>query len=167
MNHTDQTNVKSDPEILKGGKIPGEGKTTQAIALTHNLSGLDKKVLLIEGDIRRRTLSQYIPQTPPGNLVSVLTGDQSLGEAIISDDRLNADVLMGAKSNVNAADLFSSDKFHDFVENVRNIYDFVIIDTPPVLVVPDARIIAHHCDAVIYSVNWDRTELPPEIRTLT
>ena len=64
---------------------------------------------------------------------------------------------MGAKSTVNAADLFSSEKFRDFVANVREKYDFVIFDTPPVLVVPDARIIARFCDSIIYSVKWDRT----------
>jgi Mrp family chromosome partitioning ATPase len=64
---------------------------------------------------------------------------------------------MGQKSNVNAADLFSSDAFRNFMARVREMYDYIVIDTPPVLVVPDARVIAAVADAIIYAVEWDAT----------
>lgn len=152
------SNIDTPPQVIMStSSISGEGKTTQAISLTHNLSGLGKKVLLIECDIRRRTLSEYIDQKPPGDIVGVLSGDISLQNAVITRDQLGADVLMAARSKVNAADLFSSDKFQALMQEVRASYDFVILDTPPVLVVPDARILARHCDAVVYSVGWDKT----------
>lgn len=144
--------------IMSTSTIPGEGKTTQSISLAHNLAGLGKKVLLIEGDIRRRTLDEYFKQkSGEHGLLSVISGEVSLDEAVIHHDRLNADVLVGQKSQVNAADVFSSDKFKDFMLAVRESYDFIIIDTPPVLVVPDARVIGHHCDAIMYTVKWDHT----------
>jgi len=116
-----------------------------------------KKVLLIEGDIRRRTLNQYFGEKGKGNLIEVLSGEVELSDAILHNDTLNIDVLMGSKPSINAADLFSSEKFKSFIESAREIYDYVIIDTPPVLVVPDARVIGEQADAIIYVVKWDNT----------
>lgn len=151
--------VEEPPKVIMStSTIPGEGKTTQAISLAQNLSGLGKKVLLIEGDIRRRTLDEYFKQkTGKHGLLSVLAGDASLDDAAVFHECLNADVLVGEKSELNAADVFSSEKFEQFLETVRERYDFVIIDTPPVLVVPDARIIGQHSDAIIFTVKWDST----------
>lgn len=144
--------------IMSTSTIPGEGKTTQSISLAHNLSGLGKRVLLIEGDIRRRTLDEYFEQKGSKHgLLSVISGEIPLRDAVVEHDRLGADVLMGQKSNMNAADVFSSDKFKQFIKTARGSYDYVIIDTPPVLVVPDARVIGHHCDAIMYTVKWDST----------
>jgi capsular exopolysaccharide synthesis family protein len=143
--------------IMSTSSIPAEGKTTQAIALAHNLSGLGKRVLLVEGDIRRRTFNSYFTKVRDAGILSVLSGNVPLDEAVIHDDLLNADVLMGEKTNVNAADVFSSETFHHFIETARQSYDFIIIDTPPVLVVPDARVIAQSVDAVVFTVAWDST----------
>lgn len=152
------SNIDSPPQIIMStSSIPGEGKTTQAIALAQNLSGLNKRVLLVEGDIRRRTFSQYFKTSTKAGLLSVLSEDVPMEEAIFRDDVLGADVLMGEKSAANAADVLSSTRFSDFLEKLRKSYDFIIIDTPPVLVVPDARVIAQYADAIVYSVNWDRT----------
>lgn len=144
--------------IMSTSTIPGEGKTTQSISLAHNLAGLGKKVLLVEGDIRRRTLDEYFVQKAGDHgILSVVSGEVLLEKAVMHSERLNADVLMGQKSKVNAADVFSSDKFIKFLEAGRETYDYIIIDTPPVLVVPDARIIGQSCDAIMYSVKWDST----------
>jgi capsular exopolysaccharide synthesis family protein len=152
------SNIDAPPQVIMStSSVPGEGKTTQALALTHNFVGLGKKVLLIEGDIRRRTFTQYFSDTPDGGFVSALSGETPLDEVVFKDPDLGADVLMGEKSNVNAADLFSSDRFQEFIGYVRKVYDIIIIDTPPVLVVPDARVIGQSVDAIIYSVKWDRT----------
>jgi Mrp family chromosome partitioning ATPase len=64
---------------------------------------------------------------------------------------------MGEKSSINAADLFSSERFQDFMNELRARYDFIIVDTPPVLVVPDARVVGQAADAIIFAVAWDRT----------
>jgi polysaccharide biosynthesis transport protein len=144
--------------ILFTSSVPGEGKTTISVSLAQNLAGLQKRVILVEGDIRRRTFSEYFAgaKDRPG-LLSVLSKKTTLSDAIWADPELKVDVLMGEKSNVNAADLFSSQSFRDLMEELRQSYDYIIIDTPPVLVVPDARIIAAVTDALIYVVKWDHT----------
>lgn len=152
--------------IMSTSPLPGEGKTTQAIALAQNLAGLDRKVLLIEGDIRRRTFSQYFSDVPEGGVLTALAGDVPLDEVVFYDERLGADILVGEKSRANAADLFASDRFREFLSRARAAYDFVIIDTPPVLVVPDARVIGQHVDAILFSVAWDRTQRAQVIAAL-
>lgn len=152
------SNIDHPPKVIMStSSLPDEGKTTQAVALAQNLAGLGKRVLLIEGDIRRRTLSEYFKDVPKGGIVAAMSGDVPLNEVVFHDERLQADVLMGEKSTVNAADLFSSERFATFLERARDAYDFVIIDTPPVLVVPDARVIGQHVDAILFSVAWNKT----------
>lgn len=152
------SNIDTPPKVIMStSSIPGEGKTTQAISLAHNFVGLGRKVLLIEGDIRRRTFNEYFKNTPDGGLVSALSGEKPLEEVVFTDPDLGADILMGEKTRVNAADLFSSDRFQEFMGYVRKVYDVIIIDTSPVLVVPDARVIGQSADAIIYTVKWDKT----------
>ncbi|MGJ8543884.1 MAG: polysaccharide biosynthesis tyrosine autokinase [Sulfitobacter sp.] len=143
--------------ILSTSSLPGEGKTTNAIALAQNLLGLGKKVLLIEGDIRRRTLHEYFGEMPDIGIVSVLSGATTLQSAVHRPSNFGADILGGEATNINAADLFASEAFKALIQDARTQYDAVIIDTPPILVVPDARIIAQQADAIIFSVHWDKT----------
>jgi capsular exopolysaccharide synthesis family protein len=151
-------NAEQPPQvIMTTSSVPAEGKTTVSIALAQNFAGLGKRVLLIEGDIRRRTFESYFDQRDGGGLLSVVSGEVRLAEAVIQPDGLGVDVLFGERSKVNAADLFSSAAFRQLLEEARASYDHVLIDTPPVLVVPDARVIAQVVDAVVYVVQWDRT----------
>ena len=152
------SNVDKPPQIIMStSSIPGEGKTTQSLALAHNLSGLGKKVLLIEGDIRRRVFAEYFDITEKRGLLAVLSGDAKPEDVVIHNSVLGADVMIGEKSGTNAADIFSSEAFRRFLEDARHLYDYVVIDTPPVLVVPDARVIGQLVDAILYTVRWDHT----------
>jgi polysaccharide biosynthesis transport protein len=152
------SNMDKKPQVIVStSSIPGEGKTTVSLSLAKFLSGLGKSVLLIEGDIRRRTLNEYFPTLPTTGIASVLSEDVDFADAIHRPKGFDVDVLAGEKTNVNAADIFSSDTFKAFITEMRKRYDFIIIDTPPILVVPDARIISESADAILFSVKWDST----------
>ncbi|MEJ6401963.1 GumC family protein [Yoonia sp. 2307UL14-13] len=152
------SNLDNPPKVIMStSSIPGEGKTTQSIALAQNLAGLGKKILLLEGDIRRRVFSDYFQIEEKPSFLKVLLEDVSLDDAVTHMPEFGIDVLMGEKSTSNAADIFSSDRFVQFLGKLRDRYDYVIIDTPPVLAVTDARIIARAVDAIIYTVKWDST----------
>ena len=155
------SNVDNPPQVIVStSSVPGEGKTTNSLALAHNLLGLGKRVLLVEGDIRRRTLHRYFPNMPDRGIVSVLSGATRLEDAVHRSLGFGADILGGERSNTNAADLFASERFKALIAEARAQYDVVIIDTPPVLVVPDARIIGNEADAIIFTVKWDKTTKP-------
>lgn len=163
------SNVDHPPQIIvTSSSIPGEGKTTLSLALAQNLSSMGKKVLLIEGDIRRRVMSTYLDESKKSEkgIVAILTNVQTLSETVIHDETIGADVLLGEKTAANAADIFTSESFGKLLEEARGSYDHIIIDTPPVLVVPDARIIVQMADALLFAVKWDSTSRTQVVEAL-
>ena len=141
--------------VLLTSSIPGEGKTTVAISLAQNLAGLSGRVLLLEGDIRRRTFGQYFG-TLQGGLGDVISGKCALVDAIRPDVMKGVDILAGSAAGMNAADLFASKPFFGLMKDLRARYDHIVIDTPPVLAVPDARLLAQHADDILYIVGWNQ-----------
>lgn len=161
------SNVDTPPKVIMTcSSFPGEGKTTIALALAQNMAKMGKSVLLIEGDVRRRVFSQYMNRGDARGLVTVLAEGVPLQDVVLKDEKLGCDVLLADKSTENAADLFSSQRFSDLIKTARDSYDHIIIDTPPVLVVPDARIIAQNTDAIVFVVHWDKTIKPAVIDAL-
>jgi capsular exopolysaccharide synthesis family protein len=152
------SNVDAPPQvILSTSSLPGEGKTTQSLALAQNMAAMGQKVLLIEGDIRRRVFRDYFRIETQDGLLSVLGAGRPLTDVIWSDPTLGFDILMGEEGTLNAADLFSSRAFGEMLTQARELYDRILIDTPPVLAVPDARVIGQLADVVLYTVRWDHT----------
>jgi capsular exopolysaccharide synthesis family protein len=152
------SNIDHPPRVIMlTSSIPGEGKTTLALALARNMVGLGKRVLLIEADIRRRVYSEYMDTEKTVALLDLLTEKVQPEDVSPYVEDLGFDVLTGTKSDVNAADLFASERFSSLLKNLREHYDYILIDTPPVLAVPDARVIGSLSDANIYVVQWNGT----------
>jgi len=150
---------RSAPQvILLTSSVPAEGKTTLAIALSRSLQSLEgKRVLLLEADLRRKTLQSYVDRNPGASLIDVLSGRVSIEECRPYDADFGVDVLSGGKAQINAADLFSSPRFNTLMERLRQSYDHIVIDSPPVLAVPDARAIAQHADVTVFVARWSST----------
>jgi capsular exopolysaccharide synthesis family protein len=152
------SNVDRPPQvILSTSAMPGEGKTTLALALAQNYARLGRKVLLIEGDMRRRVFREYFALARNNGLRAVLGAEKSFEAVVQHAPALGADVLTGGHSAANAADLFTSERFATLIAGLRQRYEIIVIDMPPVLLVPDARIVARHADAVLFAVKWDHT----------
>jgi len=143
--------------IMLTSSVPGEGKTMQALALAQNLSGLGKSVLVIEGDIRKCAISEYFNIKNHSSFLSVMSGEVPLGEAIYEPPGTGIDILLGDKLIANAVDTFASKNFADLLIMLRKKYSYIIIETAPVLAVPDARIIGQYVDANLYTVLWNNT----------
>ena len=143
--------------IMLSSSISGEGKTTLSIALAHSFGSMGKNVLLIEGDIRRCTFSNYFESSTNRSFQSLLSGEASLKDVVLRPEGFPSDVIMGENGSANAADTFSSLAFQSMIDKAREMYDVIIIDTPPVMVVPDARVIAQYADTVLFCVKWRST----------
>jgi capsular exopolysaccharide synthesis family protein len=156
------TNLEAPPQVIMvTSAVPGEGKSTISVALAQNYSGLGKKVLLIEGDIRRRTLTKFLEVSDKGTgLMEVLSGAVALKDAVQTPNRFRFDILLGNDTTANPADILSSKQFSQFVDDAREIYDVIIFDTPPLLVVSDARIVGQYADAILFAVLWNKTSQP-------
>lgn len=151
-------NVDNPPQVLAiSSSVPGEGKTTLSLALAHNLVGLGKSVLLIDGDVRRRMVTYSVKQKDQDGIVSVMSGKKTLDEAAQDFENSGMHVLLGEMTSTNAADLFASERFKALLQEARSKYDHIVIDTPPVLIVPDARIIVQEADALVFVVKWNGT----------
>ena len=138
--------------IMLASSSKGEGKTTLSLALASSLASLEKKVLIIDGDLRDCACSTYFAKPNDSSVLSVLSGEVPFEDAVSNADGLGCDILIGEPSQLNAADILSSSKFKSLLETARQKYDIVIIDTPSVLQAPDARLIGKHVDSILYTV---------------
>src|SRR5690606_11194692 len=108
-------------------------------------------------DLRRRGLVEHLGIEPRHGLVSLLSERCSLEDALHHEKSTGLDIIVGDRSTITPADVFESARFRDFLDGMRERYDLIVIDTPPVLAVPDARVLARLSDAVIYVVRWNST----------
>ncbi|MDA9053414.1 polysaccharide biosynthesis tyrosine autokinase [Planktomarina temperata] len=143
--------------IMLTSSVPKEGKTLLSFALARNMVGLGKRILLIEADIRRRVHSVKIDRNNTVALLDLVAGDKEWKEVSLYVEELGFDILTATKSDKNAADIFASQRFSELLTELREYYDYIIIDSPPVLAVPDARLIGAVSDANIYVVEWNKT----------
>ncbi len=144
--------------IMVTSSEPAEGKTTLAIGLAHNLASLGKRILLIEGDLRKSGLQQHLGNPGQAGVMSVISGQSSLLDVVCRKENLGFDFLAGDHTNLVPADVFTSSGFGSLISMAREGYDHVVLDMPPVLAVPDARIAAGLVDFVLYCVRWDHTK---------
>jgi len=155
----------SDPDhpvqaIQVTSSLPEEGKTTLAIALARVMAASGQKVVLIDGDLRRSSIGKKLnmPEKHKGLSDLVMAGDEPLAEFLLRDEKGKVDVIpAGTAKYANATDIFSSHRMKEIVGMLKSIYDLIIIDTPPVMAVADARIIGRIVDKTLFVVRWDKT----------
>lgn len=151
-------NPDAPPQIIMvTSSVPEEGKSLQSFALTQSLALLGKKVLFIEADVHQRTFETYFQRSNGDSLIAAIEERVPLHEAVYHETTINADVLISAATTHNVTDIFSSPGFATLLQQARESYDHIIIDAPPVLAVPDAKIIGRHVDTTAYIVRWDHT----------
>jgi tyrosine-protein kinase Etk/Wzc len=128
--------------IAVGGPSPGVGKTFVCVNLADVLASAGQRVLLVDGDLRRGTVHRYFGLDRGPGISEALSGDMVLTAALRSTSVPNLDVLTTGKTPRNPAELLAGTRFQIFLEGLSKRYDLVVVDTPPVLAVADAALIA-------------------------
>jgi exopolysaccharide transport family protein len=154
------SNVDNPPKvILFTSALPDEGKTTTSVSFARAAAHSGLKVLLLDGDLRHPSVHKALTgaKSVEHGLVEILAGHCSLADATEQDSATSLYYLSVAKGTVNPPDLLGSAQMRRLVAQCRNAYDLVIIDSPPVLPVVDARVLAQLVDKTIFVVRWDKT----------
>lgn len=137
---------------------PGEGKSTTAANLAVTLAQNGSRTLLIDADLRRPVVHRAFAITQEPGLTDILIGRVSAREAIRPEVTANLDVLPSGANPPNPSELLGSEAMRALLGEVRRDYDWVLIDTPPVLPVTDATVVATLTDAMVLTLRSGETE---------
>lgn len=144
---------------------PGEGKSTTAANLAIVMAQNEQSVLLIDADLRKPTMHYTFGTQNISGLTSILTKKDSLEDTAIKTKITNLSLLPSGPVPPNPAELLNSLMMKRLLESARQMYDVIIIDTPPVMAVTDAQILASKCDGVILVISSGKTEREQIIKT--
>ncbi len=136
--------------------VPREGKTITSLCLARTLALSGAKVVLVDCDLRRRGVTKAIGGSDVG-IVEVVEEKYPIQRVLIRDTRSNAWILPASGQRDIPHDLFSKPEADELLRNLSEAFDYVILDTPPLLGVADARILAAKADRVLYVVQWNKT----------
>lgn len=132
---------------------PGEGKSTMSVNLAISFAKAGFRTLLIDADTRNSVMSGTFKSNERyQGLTSFLSGNAELSDVICDTSIDNLMIIPAGQVPPNPTSLIQNDNFKSMIETVRGLYDYVIIDTPPLGLVIDAAILAHHSDASLLIV---------------
>ena len=143
--------------ILVTSALPGEGKTSLAASLAVFAVQLGRKALLVDLDFRRPAVARKFRARPPADALAVLAGAVSFEEAVVRDPHSGVHLLAAGEGHENPITLLTSGRLLAVLRKAREFYDHVIIDTPPVLGLPDVMALSAAADAILFVVRWDHT----------
>jgi exopolysaccharide transport family protein len=145
--------------ILVTSSLPGEGKTTTTCCLGRSMAMSGSKVVVVDCDLRRRNLNRLLDIEPTAGLVEVLQGLATLDEALAFDAPSGAYFLPLSSSVHTPKDLFGSEAMDRLIASLRERFELILIDTPPVIAISDTRVLAPKADAVMFLAQWRKTPL--------
>ena len=136
---------------------PGEGKTVVSTNIAAALAQSGARVLLIDADMRRPKAHEFFAVSREPGLSNVLVGNAKASEAVRRTPNTNLWMLPCGKLPPNPAELLGSARFQEFIESLNEHFDWVIIDSPPVMAVTDAGVLAHWAMGVVFVVGSEMT----------
>ena len=161
------SNVDTTPKsLLITSSLPEEGKTVISAAMARLLARSGRKVLLIDADLRRGQIAKVLDLPNEYGLVEILGRRQhSLDEVVQHDGVSGLHVLTTGGTVVpNPPDLLDSDRMRALLSEAGEAYDLIVIDSPPVRLVSDTRILSHLVDKTVFVIRWAKTRR--EVATL-
>ena len=146
--------------VLLTSSVPEEGKTTIACNLAFAFSQV-KKTLLVEADMRRPKMARVLGNDEPRmGLSELVAGRAPLDECVYAADKSNLWVLQSGRIPLNPLELISSNRFSEVMQTLKQAFDVIIIDTPPLQMVSDALVLSQYATSVLFVVKADSTPYP-------
>ncbi len=137
--------------------VAGEGKTSTALNLALAIAqSKESRALVLDGDLRRPNIATYLGLSPRAGFDEVLGGGSDALDSIVCLDDQELYVLPVGREVINPTELLSSERFAETINELREYFDFIIVDSPPVMPFADSRLLANHSDAVILVVRAER-----------
>ena len=150
-------NIKT---ILMTSAQQNEGKSTSISNLASTFASLEnKKVLIIDCDLRNPSVHKMFNVSNISGLTDVLTGQKDIEKCIEKTKVKNLDILKAGKIPPNPSEILQSKKMRNFMEVIKEYYDYIFIDSPPVGIVTDASILAQYVDGTILLVAANEADI--------
>jgi succinoglycan biosynthesis transport protein ExoP len=143
-----------------------EGKTLCSIAFARTAARDGKRVLLIDGDTRRRSLTHYLGIDADAGLCDLLRGEVTFNDVVVSSGAHLPYVLPLARHSEASYDVFSTKAFEQLLVELKKRFDLIVIDSAPVLAVAEPISIASRVDAVVLVTRWSKTPVDVVLKTL-
>lgn len=146
-------------KIMITSTLANEGKTNVSVNLALTLAGYDKKVCLVECDLRRPSVHRFLKANRNSTgLTNILKGEITIKEGVNHVEGTTMDVLLSGSTPPNPSELLASAKMKDVIDELETMYDYVIYDTPPVLLVTDAAALGKYMNGALLVVKHNATE---------
>ncbi len=146
--------------ILVTSAVPGEGKSTLSSLISRHSASAGQRVVLVDTDLRRPTIGKMfnLKESTLGLTDLLMNHELSINDVLITDAETGMKILTRGKSAyVNPIDLFASQRMKSIIDGLREQFDLVILDSAPIMAVPDTRILSGLVDKTIFVLNWDST----------
>ena len=148
---------RSAKTIAVTSSVPREGKSLTSLCLARTLALAGSRVVLVDCDMRQRGVTKLIGDAEIG-LAEVIEGKNTLSEAMLPDSKSSCWILPATSATVpEHHDIFDRPTVDALFKELADNFDYVILDTPPVLGVADARMVSARADQVLYVVRWNKT----------
>ena len=152
--------------VTISSSLPDEGKTSLTLSLGRMSALSGDRTLVIDGDFRRRQLTASAGLDPETGLVEYLSGECELEDAIYREDHSGLDLLALTLNGRTLYDVFGTRAFDSLLDELKQKYDLILIDTAPLLLIAEAGVIASKTDKTILIVRWMRSRRSSVRRSL-
>lgn len=145
--------------VLVTSTLPGEGKTTLAMSLGASVARSGHATIVVDLDLRHPCVARELGRPVEAGLLEFLSGDRALDEVILRDGRESRLHLLPVRGGMSSpADLLASAMMKALLTELRRRYRYVVLDAPPALGFTDAAVAAQLADAVLFVVQWEKTD---------
>lgn len=152
------TGEEKSKVIVVTSSLQSEGKSITAVNLAISYAMTDRKVLIVDCDLRRPKLARLIGRNSKVGLSNLLMDPSLKDEVILPSGTPGLDVLLSGDIPPNPSELLSSPRMQRLIAELREEYDFVILDSPPVNMVTDSVVLAPQSDGVLFLIRANQSE---------